>query len=257
MKTFVKELKIIEARKPTLVEGFPGLGYIGKITISYMVKQLNAKKFAELYSPFFPHHVITNLRGSARLPRAELYFWKNPIGEKDIIFLTTDTQAQTVEGQYEVVNSFLDFAREKEVETVVAVGGFSSKVQDKSPNVVCVSTSKRLLDEALKSGAEISPVGNPIVGLAGLTLGLAKFRGIDALCVLGETAGHMPDPAVSKNVLKVIQRFLSVDFDLKPLDRDIERMVKTLKKMEGLQQRMDDVVKKSLELESRKTTYIA
>ncbi|MFH0749046.1 MAG: PAC2 family protein [Candidatus Bathyarchaeota archaeon] len=257
MKTFFKELKKVVPIKPTLLEGFPGLGYVGKITISYMIKQLSAKKFAELYSPYFPHHVITNLRGGARLPRAELYFWKNPVGERDLIFLTTDTQAQTVQGQYEVVDNFLTYAKKKGVTQVVSIGGFSSQVQKDSPSVVCVSTSKKLLDEALRAGARISPVGNPIVGLAGLTLGLARFKGIDALCILGETAGHMPDPAVSKNVLQVIQRFLSVDFDLKPLDKEIERVIKTLKEMENIQQKMDGVMKKSLELDLKKTTYIA
>ena len=256
METLVKELKTIKPRKPILLAGFPGLGYIGKITVGYMVKQLKAEKLAELYSPFFPHHVITNSQGSARLPRAEFYFWKNPTEDKDLIFLTTDAQAQTVEGQYEVVDSFLDYVKEMGVETVVTIGGYSSKVEDGNSKVVCVSTSKKLLDEVLKAGAEMSPTGNPIVGLAGLTLGLAKFKGIDAICVLGETPGHIPDPAVSKNVLRVVQRFLEVDLDLEPLDKEIEKMVKVLKKMEDVQQRMDDYMKKSLELESRKLTYI-
>lgn len=256
MKTFVKELKSVKLRRPALLEGFPGLGYVGKISISYMVKQLNAKKLAELYSPFFPNHVITDSRGSARLPRADFYFWQNSAEERDLIFLTSDAQAQNIQGQYEVVDAFLSYAKEMEVEHVIAIGGYSSKIQDKSTRVVCASTSKRLLDSALKAGAEVSPMGNPIVGLAGLTLGLAEFRGIDATSILGETAGHMPDPAASKNVLTVIQRFLDLDLDLEPLDREIEKTLKTLKKMEDVQQKMDDFVKKSLELESRKLTYI-
>lgn len=256
MKTFIKELKSVKLRRPTLLEGFPGLGYVGKISIGYMVKQLNAKKLAELYSPFFPNHVITDSRGSARLPRADFYFWQNSAEERDLIFLTSDAQAQNIQGQYEVVDAFLSYAKEMEVEHVIAIGGYSSKIQDKSTRVVCASTSKRLLDSALKAGAEVSPMGNPIVGLAGLTLGLAEFRGIDATSILGETAGHMPDPAASKNVLTVIQRFLDLDLDLEPLDREIEKTLKTLKKMEDVQQKMDDFVKKSLELESRKLTYI-
>lgn len=256
MKTFVKELKSVKLRRPILLEGFPGLGYVGKISIGYMVKQLNAKKLAELYSPFFPNHVITDSRGSARLPRADFYFWQNSAEERDLIFLTSDAQAQNIQGQYEVVDAFLSYAKEMEVEHVIAIGGYSSKIQDKSTRVVCASTSKRLLDSALKAGAEVSPMGNPIVGLAGLTLGLAEFRGIDATSILGETAGHMPDPAASKNVLTVIQRFLDLDLDLEPLDREIEKTLKTLKKMEDVQQKMDDFVKKSLELESRKLTYI-
>lgn len=256
MKTFVKELKSVKLRRPILLEGFPGLGYVGKISISYMVKQLNAKKLAELYSPFFPNHVITNTRGSARLPRADFYFWQNPAEEKDLIFLTSDAQAQNIEGQYEVVDAFLSYAKEMEVEHIIAIGGYSSKIQDRSTRVVCASTNKILLDSVLKTGAEVSPTGNPIVGLAGLTLGLAKFRGLDATCVLGETAGHMPDPAASKNVLMVIQRLLNLVLDLRPLDGEIEKTSRALRKMEDLQQKMGDFVKKSLELESRKLTYI-
>ena len=256
MKTFIRELKKIGLRRPILLEGFPGLGYIGKITINYIIQQLKAKKFAELYSPFFPHHVLTNPHGSVRLPRAEFYFWKNPLEEKDVILLTTDTQAQTVEGHYEVVNNFLDFAKKIGIETIIAVGGFSSRVQNGDSRVICVSTNKKLLDRGLKAGAEISPTGNPIVGFAGLTIGLSKFRGIDAMCILGETAGHVPDPAASKNVLKVIQRFLDIDLDFKPLDKAIEKVIETLKKMEDIQDQMDDAVKKSLESELRKTTYI-
>ncbi|MCJ7637298.1 MAG: PAC2 family protein [Nitrososphaeraceae archaeon] len=222
-----------------------------------MIKQLNAKKLAELYSPFFPHHVLTNSNGSARLPRAEFYFWKNQIKEKnDVIFLTTDTQAQTVEGHYDVVNCFLDYAEEIGVKTIVTIGGYSSKNQETSSGVVCVSTSKELLKRILNAGAEISPVGNPIVGLAGLTIGLSRLRGIDATCILGETTGHMPDPAVSKKVLKIIQNFLQIDIEVEPLDREIEKASRTLKKMECVQQKMNDLVKKSLELETRKVTYI-
>ncbi len=256
MKTFIKESKSVELRKPVLLEGFPGLGYIGKISIGYMVKQFGAKKLAELYSPFFPNHVITNPHGSARLPRADFYYWQNPKEGNDLVFLTSDAQAQSIEGQYEVVDAFLSYAKGIGMEHVVAIGGYSAKIQDKSTKVVCASTSKKLLDDALKAGAEISPLGNPIVGLAGLTIGLAKFREIDATSILGETAGHMPDPAASKNVLTVIQKFLSLDLDLEPLDAEIEKASKAFKKMEDAQHKMDSFVKKSLESESRKLTYI-
>jgi len=256
MKTFIKESKKIKLRSPILLEGFPGLGYIGKISIGYMVKQFGAKKLAELYSPFFPNHVITNPRGSVRLPRADFYYYQNPKEANDLIFLTSDAQAQSIEGQYEVVDAFLNYAKEIEIEHVVAIGGYSAKIQDKSTKVVCASTSKKLLGDALRAGAEISPLGNPIVGLSGLTLGLAKFKEVDATSILGETAGHMPDPAASKKVLTVIQKFLELDLDLAPLDGEIEKASNAFKKMEEAQQKMDDFVKKSIESESRKLTYI-
>ena len=95
-----------------------------------------------------------------------------------------------------------------------------------------------------------------LVGLAGLTLGLSKLRGIDATCILGETEGHMPDPAMSKNVLKIVKKFLEIDIDLEPLEKEIEKMMKTMREMEDAQHKMDNFVRKSLEQESRNVTNI-
>ena len=50
-ETIIKELKKVELKNPILVEGFPGLGMVGSIATKYLVKKLNAKKIAFLYSP--------------------------------------------------------------------------------------------------------------------------------------------------------------------------------------------------------------
>ena len=52
------ETKIFMDKKPKLnnpicLVGLPGIGNIGRIAIGYMVHELKAKKFAELYSPYF------------------------------------------------------------------------------------------------------------------------------------------------------------------------------------------------------------
>jgi len=54
MKTMVREILKIDAEASILIEGLPGLGMVGKIAVKYLIKQLKAKKFAELYSPHFP-----------------------------------------------------------------------------------------------------------------------------------------------------------------------------------------------------------
>src|SRR3989338_6881786 len=42
-------------RNPLLVEGLPGVGNIGRMTVGYLIKELGAVKFADLYSEhFFP-----------------------------------------------------------------------------------------------------------------------------------------------------------------------------------------------------------
>lgn len=258
MQTFIQERTKVKLRNPILVEGFPGLGYIGRITIIYLVRQLKTQSLSELYSPYFPYHVIVSSSGRVRLPRAHFYFWKNPDLEKsDLILLTGDSQAQTLEGQYDLTNKILDYVEKQGVKTVIAIGGYMAKSEETEPRVVCVSTNRQLLNKILKAGAETSPMGNPIVGVAGLTLGLAKFRKMDAACLLGETMGHMPDPKASKEVLKLLQQFLDIKIDLTLLDKEIERSREVFKRMEEVQKKMDVFARERIEKEGKKITYIS
>jgi uncharacterized protein (TIGR00162 family) len=255
-KTVIKELKIVELNNPILIEGFPGLGMVGNIATQYLARQLKAQKLATLYSPHFPYQVIVNKKGSARLLRGEFFFWKNKTGENDLIFLTGDSQAQTIEGQFEVANSILDYAEKKKVKTVITIGGYRNEVED-SPKIVAVSTNHALLKKALNAKAISSEAGIPIVGTAGLLLGLAKFRNVDALCLLGETRGYLPDPKTAKSVIKTLQGIIDVAVDLTGLDKEIERSKEILDRMREIEKRRVKYVQKMRRVEEERITYIS
>ncbi len=256
METFVREHKKVSLRNPVLIEGFPGLGYVGKITISYIARQLGARRLAELYSPYFPYHVITSRGGGVRLPRAQFHYYQDAKSERDIVFCTSDSQAQSLEGQFDVVEKILSYAKKIGVKTVVAIGGYSIKASENA-TPVCVGTNKELLGKMLESGAILGPLGNPIVGLAGVTLGMAKLWGIDAVCILGQTVGHLPDPESAKRVLGILKRFLGIAVDLQPLDKEIEKAVEVFREMEDVQREMESTVRQTLRMESKKVTYIS
>ncbi|MEM2539346.1 MAG: PAC2 family protein, partial [Candidatus Bathyarchaeia archaeon] len=57
-KTVIIEKEEVELKNPILIEGLPGLGMVGKIAVKYLIKQLKARKFAELYSPHFAYYVL-------------------------------------------------------------------------------------------------------------------------------------------------------------------------------------------------------
>jgi hypothetical protein len=255
-ETFVKEKIKVELKEPILIEGLPGLGMVGRIATRYLIKQLNAKKFAELYSPHFPYYVLVNRKGSVRLLRGSFYFWRNNSGENDLIFLTGDSQAQTIEGQYEVSSCILNFVSKLNTRLIITVGGYRKEVEDK-PMVVAVSTNPKILKKALEAKAQVSSSGNPIVGTAGLLLGLAKFKNIDALCLLGETRGYLPDPLAAKSVLEVLQRMLGITVDMEDLDKEIERSRQIVAKMKEIEQRREEYARKMRKTEEERITYIS
>jgi uncharacterized protein (TIGR00162 family) len=246
----------VELKNPILVEGFPGLGMVGSIVTQYLLMELKAEKLATMYSPHFPFHVLVDEKGDARLLRGEFYVWKNEAGANDLIFLVGDSQPKTIEGQFEVANRILDFAEKQKVGTIITIGGYRNEVEG-TPKVAAVSTNSGLFESALKAGAESSEAGTPIVGTAGLLLGLAKFRKLDAVCFLGETRGYLPDPKTAKRIIEVLQGFLGFTVDLKGLDEEIERSKEILGRMQDIEKRRLKYVEKMRRVEEERITYIS
>lgn len=255
-ETTIKELINVPMKNPILIEGMPGLGLVGKIAVQYMIRRLEAKRMAHLYSPHFPYFVLVNRKGSVRLLRGTFYYWENVKGENDLILFTGDSQAQTIEGQYEIASKILEFAERKHVKTIITIGGYRKETEEK-PKVVAVATSRQLLDRALKAGASLSPPGNPIVGVAGLILGLAPFKKMDALCLLGETRGYLPDPKAAKSVLEVITQILGVELDLSGMNEEIAKADKIIARLKKIEEKRALQIEEMRREEGKKVTYIS
>ncbi len=114
-----------------------------------------------------------------------------------------------------------------------------------------------ILNKALKADAAPSPPGNPIVGTAGLLVGMAKFKNMSALCLLGETRGYIPDPKAAKSILIVLQKMLKITVNLEDLDKEIAKSDKILEKMRQIEARRETYAQKMRKGEQDKTTYIS
>ncbi|MCW4028095.1 MAG: PAC2 family protein [Candidatus Bathyarchaeota archaeon] len=254
-ETYIKEFAQIQPNNPVLIEGLPGLGLVGKIALRYLVKQLKAKKFAYLYSPHFPYFVLVNKKGNVRLLRGSFYYYQNPKGN-DIILFTGDSQSQTIEGQYEIADCMLDFSEKHSVKTIATIGGYRMEPKEK-PKVYIAATNQDIIHKALDAGATLSASGSPIVGTAGLILGLAKFKKVEALCLLGETRGYLPDPLAAKSVLEVLASTFNFDLDLTGLNDEISRAESMVARLQQIEEKRAVQAEETRKQEDKKTTYIS
>ena len=255
-ETYIREFKQIETENPILIEGLPGLGLVGKIAIRYLIKHLKAQKFAYLYSPHFPYFVLVNKRGSVRLLRGAFYFWKNTNGQNDVILFTGDSQSQTIEGQYEIADRMLDFASKHNVRTIATIGGYRAETENK-PRVFVAATSPEILSKAVGAGSVVSGSGSPIVGTAGLIIGLARFKKIEALCLLGETRGYLPDPLAARSVLEVLKTTFGFDLDLAGMDEEIAKAETMVTRLQKIEEKRAIQAEETRKEEDKKTTYIS
>jgi len=255
-ETFIRETATVDLDNPVLIEGLPGLGLVGKIAVRYLVRQLKAERFANLYSPHFPYFVLVGKKGGVRLLSGAFYYWKNKNAKSDLIFFTGDSQAQTIEGQYEISDQLLNFAEKRKVKMIITIGGYRVETKEK-PKVLAAATDKPLLDRALQAGAILSPMGSPIVGTAGLVLGMARFKKVDALCLLGETRGYLPDPDAAKSVLEVLHAMFKFDVNLTGLDDEIVKAEKMVTRLQKIEEKRALQAEETRREEDKKITYIS
>ena len=125
------------------------------------------------------------------------------------------------------------------------------------PKVYIAATNQDILQKALDAGATLSTSGSPIVGTAGLILGLAKFKRIEAICLLGETCGYLPDPQAAKAVLEVLKDTFNFDLDLKDLDEEITKAETMVSKLQAIEEKRAIQAEETRKQDDKKTTYIS
>jgi len=229
-KTIIRAKKGVKIKSPILVEGLPGIGLVGKIAADYLVKSMNAKKIANIYSPYFPPQVLMRKNGVVRMLGMRLYHI--PQKKNDILVLAGDVQPSVPEAHFEVCERILKYFKKKKGQLIVTLGGYGSGKAAPNPKVFGAANSQKLAEKFSKTGIEFGKTKGAIVGAAGLLLGLAKFEKMDAICLMGETHGAYVDPKSSLAVIKALEKALGIRLDTAKLEHEIKAGEKFAKKIE-------------------------
>lgn len=232
MKTTVKFLYKPKVKNTILIEGLPGMGHVGKLAAEHLVSELKAKKFAELRSPYFPHHIYIEEGGLVRMVRND--FYEAHVAGKDLVILAGDSQAVTPEGHYEIAEKILEVAEKLKVKEIFTLGGYATgRYSNEKPKVVAVFSRPELMEEYRSFGIAVEGNGGPIIGASGLLLGLGKLRGIDGICLLGETHGMIVDHKSAQSVLEVLTKILGFNVDMSALEtraKETEKLINRIKR---------------------------
>ncbi len=230
-----------ELNNPVLVEGLPGIGFVANIAALHLINELNGRLFAEISSSSFQDLAVTTQKGGSRHPINKLYCCKGLGNGRDLIIWHGNTQALTTFGQYELCGRVLDLAEELRCRFLVTLGGFKRDQIAKEPQIYCAASDPETLNEALDLGMK-KMVGQ-VFGLAGITIGLGKLRGLKGFSILVETVGTYPDAQAARLALSTLCRFLNLTVDLSRLDVAAEKTREVLESF-GLIRRVEEQEKK-------------
>ena len=272
----IKLYKEPKLERPDLICGWPGIGRIGIMAVDYLTRAIAAEEFGEIepWDFFEPRKVIIRdgLLKDLEFPSNKFYYQR--LKNKDlIIFIGEEQPAEgaklyaTGEKAYRMADLVLDVAEKFGIQRVYTSGAAVTQTHHTlKPRVWAVPNSEDLVDEVrdyentvLMSKIEGRRGQGAITGLNGLLLGMAKKRGMKALCLMGEIPYYLhgspwPFPKASISVLEVLTSTLGIDIDLIPLeemarkiDESIEQFLGSLYEAEAIPPPIRNQIKESIE----------
>jgi uncharacterized protein (TIGR00162 family) len=249
----VKILKKPKLKNAIMIEGLPGIGLVGKLAADHMLDELNAKKFAEIYSPYLPPQVSIQDDGTIQLVNNELYFWKGK--ENDLILFLGDFQGITPDSQYQISERVIEIGKEFNLSKIFTLGGLGTGNIVKTPKVFGAATDKNLVKELKKYGV-IFRGGGAIFGAAGLLIGLGMRKNIPGVCLMGETHGQIIDAKSAEAVLEILTKILGIEMDMTELAKKAKETEEQMSNVSKMLSEQKKAVERQQEFMDETPTYI-
>ncbi|MFH1256075.1 MAG: PAC2 family protein [Candidatus Diapherotrites archaeon] len=227
---FFKEVKFSHA---VLFTGLPGIGLVGKIAVDYLLKQLKAKKVAEIWSDSFPPSVHTQ-SGLLDLIKDEIYHVHHE--GKDFLFLagpvqpSLDVRMGSMSEHYEFAEAIVNAIAEKGVSEIYTLAGINvgEKRMVLEPKVIVAASSDKNLKEWKALGAVSDKPEGLISGAAGLILGVAKEKGLEGACLMGETNARLiyGDHGAAKKLIELLIQRYGFKVDMSKIKKESQAIEK-------------------------------
>ena len=230
--------RIPKLKNPVFIEGLPGIGNIGKISVDFIIDNLKAKRIYNLFSYHLPHSVFIKENSLVELPKLEIYYKQTK--NIDLVLLSGDVQPVNEQGCYSFCAKIIEIAKEFRCREIVTIGGIGlEKPPELEPKVYCAANNENIIAEfekKTKINKKTYGVVGPIIGVTGVLVGMAD---IPAIALLAETFSHPLYLGIkgARSVLKVLEDKYRLGIRIEHLDEEIKDVeAEILKKTKEIQE---------------------
>ena len=259
IKAVYSSKKVPKLRSPTLICGFPGSGYVGKLAIDHIIEELESRHLVDIYSNSFPPQVIIKNTGTVELMKNILYYVKGSQGKHDFLLLTGDAQPVSSKVEYLLGEKIINIAKNFGVTQIITLGAYITGMFVETPRIFGVATD----DNGLKllTSYNVSRIDNgSISGMNGILLGIGKIYNLNGISLLGETSGYVIDANASKYILKKLVSMVHLEINMEDLDKkakDTIMLIKSIERRIGDKNASDDEVQQMVQKKQPEIGYIS
>ena len=207
----------LELESPTLVEGLPGVGLVGKIAADHLVETFEMTEYASIHCDGLPEIAVYRQGDQQLKPPVRLY----ADAERELLVLQSDAPVSPSTAD-EFATCLTGWLADNDV-TPIYLSGMPAK-REGTASMYGVGTGD---GKALLSGADIGAptIDGAVTGPTGALLHVAQRQGLDSVGLVVEADKQFPDPAAARVVLQDgVQPLAGIDVDTEVLVEHAEEI---------------------------------
>jgi uncharacterized protein len=222
-----------------LIEGFPGFGLVGTIANEFLLEHLKFEQIGKIIFDEMPATVAIH-EGKVVEPLGIFYNKKY-----NLILLHAITASTGME--WKLSNIVIELSKQLNIKEVICLEGVGSSDETVTSRVFYYSNNEKNKSKFKKLKVDLLKEGI-IIGVTGAVL--LRAENIPVSCVFAETHTSLPDSKAAAKVIEILDKYLGLKVDTKPLLMQAEKFEG---KLRGL---LSDGQKAQQLSEKKKMSYV-
>jgi|GEM_PF-222842 len=213
------QLKKKPRKAPIIIEGFPGFGFVATIAVEYLMDHLKMHSVGRLWSPRLAP--IAFVHGKRVVQPLEVFH-----NDKNNI-IVLEAVAGVAGLEWEVADSLVKMYKKLGAKEIISIEGIGAPPTDREPKAYYWTNNAESRKAMEAIGVE--PVKEGIIFGAAGALMLKVPEDIKATFIFAETSSELPDSRAAAVIIKVIDKYLGLNIDYRPLLKKAEEFEDKLK----------------------------
>ena len=234
----IKQLKKQTLKGYTFVEGFPGIGLVGPMAISYIIDKLHMEYIGYIESSDFPPLVA--IHGNRPMPPIRMY-----ADAKTKMFTILAEFAIPVSTTYALSEAVYEFIKKAGIAKIVSIAGIPNQMAV-GDSIFVISSTDTTRKEAQKVG--LKAVGEGVAtGVSALLLMSATFDALPDIDILVPVDPNILDPKYAELAVGIVNKLLKLKVDISELDKEAKQVEEKIRELLSKNKQVQDAHKKAVD----------
>jgi len=217
MKVILKK----KPKNPIIIEGFPGFGLIGTIATEYLIDHLQCEEIGKYWFDEIAATVAIH-EGKIVQPVSVYYHAKH-----NLVIVHSISGGAGIE--WKAAEFVLGLAKDLNAKEIISLEGVGSPTLVETAPKMYYYTSKDTFKKKMEK-IKLDPLKEGII--MGITSAMMVMNDkIPLTCFFAETHTNLPDSKAAAKVIEILDKYLGLKVDPKPLMKQAEKFEDKLKNL--------------------------